>query len=101
MTVDNQGNALTYNGSTWATNFIDPIRNSIDSVSCTSSSFCMAVDGAGNALRHTTVTPGSSPDNIDNNYISSVSCTSNSFCVAVDDYGNAFIYNGSELVCFR
>jgi hypothetical protein len=49
VAVDQQGNALTWNGSTWSAPLdIDP-GFSLTSVSCTSSTFCVAVDDDGNA----------------------------------------------------
>ncbi|MGH9291818.1 MAG: Ig-like domain repeat protein [Acidimicrobiales bacterium] len=69
--------------------------NALDSVSCASSTFCVAVDAGGNALVYngarwtlpTSIDPG--------NALDSVSCASSTFCVAVDDAGNALVYNGA------
>ena len=75
---------------------IDPNGGPLTSVSCPSSSFCMAVDGGGNALSWN----GSSWSalvSIDQNAPpNSVSCPSSSFCMAVDWYGNALSWNGSS-----
>jgi RHS repeat-associated protein len=67
----------------------------IASVSCPTSSFCVAVDGSGNALKYNG-TSWSAPSNIDSGAaIAAVSCTSSSFCEAVDGSGHALKYNGS------
>jgi hypothetical protein len=92
MAVDYDGNALTWNGSSWsAPVLIDPIGY-LASVSCPSSSFCVAVDWDGNALTWNG-SSWSAPVSIDPNGggFNSVSCASSSFCVAVDSYGNAVI----------
>ena len=93
--VDYQGNALTYNGSSWALATADP-GNELTAVSCTSPTFCAAVDDQqGNALTYNGTT-WSSPTAVDaGNAPSSVSCTSPTFCAAVDDNGSALTYNGS------
>lgn len=58
----------------------------IDSISCISSSFCMAIDTEGYAIKY----DGSSwsvPELIDTNAnggLSSISCVSTSFCIAAD-----------------
>ena len=70
--------------------------NSILSVSCPSSTFCMAVDGNGGGIDYDG-TSWSSPLEVDGGgVLSSVSCPSSSFCMAVDSEGNAFSYNGSS-----
>ena len=52
VAVDNAGNALTYNGSSWSSPSNIDGSSSINSVSCPSASFCIAVDNAGNALTY-------------------------------------------------
>ncbi|MCL5446211.1 MAG: DUF6531 domain-containing protein, partial [Actinobacteria bacterium] len=49
MGVDSEGNALTWNGSSWSSQDIDGTNNLV-SVSCPSVFGCMAVDGDGNAF---------------------------------------------------
>ena len=93
----NDGNAISYNGSTWSTTTpTDSASQGWDAVSCTSTTFCMAADSAGNAEFYggsvwsapTLVDGGTSYGNLDG-----VSCTSPSFCMAVDANGNALIYS--------
>jgi hypothetical protein len=96
--VDSNGNALTFNGSTWsAPTSIDGGRR-LTSVSCPSSSFCAAVDSNGNALTFNG-SSWSAPTSIDGGGgLGSVSCPSSSFCAAVDNnFGNgkAATFNGS------
>ena len=70
----------------------------LESVSCPSSSFCVAIDGSGNAV---VMSSGiwSHPVRVlssagDDGVAPSVSCASSSFCVVVSDTG-ATIWNGS------
>ncbi len=63
----------------------------IDSISCPSTSLCVAVDNVGNEIYSSTPTTSawSIPTAIDSsNQINSISCPSTSFCVAVDNAGN-------------
>ncbi len=96
VAVDDAGNALTYDGSSWSSPEAIDASSSLSSVSCPTASFCAAVDQVGRALTYN----GSSwspPNSIDTgNTPTSVSCPTASFCVAVDWKGNAFTYNGSS-----
>ncbi len=76
--VDASGN---YNGA----NLIDPNVH-LNSLSCVSSSFCMAVDGFGQFLENNG-TGWTLPQSIDVQSLTSVSCPSTSFCMAVDYRG--------------
>jgi len=95
--VDNQGNVLTYNGTSWTTPTSEE-SNAFSSVSCPSDDFCVAVDGGsgGHAGVATFNGTGWSTSTItDSGFLTSVSCFSASFCAAVDGYGNALTYDGS------
>ena len=103
MTVDGEGNALHYNGTSWSAPLDIDSTTGLLSVSCTSSSFCMAVDNVGNAL-HYNGTSWSAPTSIDGSGnsgnggaygLSSVSCTSSSFCMA-GGQANVLDYNGTS-----
>src|SRR6202035_3209564 len=94
VAVDLEGDALTFNGSTWSTpTAVDP-GNQISSVSCPSTTFCVAVGNnfapavaarrgsAGPAGNAYTFHAGawSAPVAIDPyGYLSSVSCPSETF----------------------
>ncbi len=100
MAVDNDGNALTYNGSGWSPPLL--VASSgvhLYSVSCASPSFCMAAGSGGYALSYNGST-WSTPSQVDANSgsfgITSVSCPSASFCMAVDGNGNALYWNGTS-----
>jgi len=94
-TVATPGVAATATTSlTWSTPVDIDGSNDLSSVSCASSSFCVAVDDGGYALIYNG-SSWSTPQEIDNNPLESVSCTSSSFCVAVDGPGYAITYNGS------
>ena len=68
----------------------------LTSVSCASTTFCVAGDSSGNVITWNGST-WSSPVNIDSsNDLSSVSCASATFCVAVDSSGNAITWNGTS-----
>jgi len=61
MAVDGAGNALTYNGSTWSTP--TPIGQPLYSVSCVSSSFCVAIGYHNNVLIYSGSTSPTVPVN--------------------------------------
>ena len=94
--MDNDGNAVTYDGTSWSSPVsIDP-GNPLSSVSCPSTSFCAATDYDGNALTYDG-TSWSLPLSIDpGNSLSSVSCPSTSFCVTTDNDGNAVTYSDAS-----
>ena len=78
-------------------NTFGPLFNS---VSCPSSSFCMALtsaDNSGATYIYDGSTWSAAPSLLNNSDsgLNSVSCPSSSFCMAVDSGGNAFNYNGS------
>src|ERR1019366_3194297 len=76
---------------------IDP-HEGLESVSCPTTSFCVAVDESGYVLTYNG-SSWSSPDEIDpgtGQTLTSVSCPTASFCVAVDMMGNVLTYNGSS-----
>ncbi len=66
----------------------------ITSVSCATSSFCVAVDSEGNVIYFSSGV-WSTPSNIDPASLVSVSCVSTTFCIAVDASGDALTFNGS------
>ncbi|GAC1341632.1 MAG: hypothetical protein NVSMB29_12430 [Candidatus Dormibacteria bacterium] len=82
-------------GAASSLNWSPPIvidGSALSSVSCDSSSFCVAVDYGGNALTWNGGT-WSAPVNIDGGtQLTSVSCAASSFCAAVDNSGNALIW---------
>jgi hypothetical protein len=118
--VDYNGNALTYNGSSWSSpDQIDPgladldeIDGWLSSVSCPTASFCTAVDSVGYGFTYDGKS-WSSPDEVDSGVIEAndmntlaygtavpgqlqaVSCASGNFCAAVDTYGDVMTYNGA------
>jgi hypothetical protein len=89
--------AVTFNGASWGTpTKIDSVEEPfLLSVSCASSSFCVAVDDNGNALTYKSGS-WSAPDSI-GGQLNSVSCApASSFCVAVDEGGQALKFNGTS-----
>jgi hypothetical protein len=96
VAVDNEGRALTYNGSTWSTATRIESPEILESVSCPSATFCVAVDEAGNALTYNGAT-WSAPVSIApaSTVLASVSCPSSTFCAAVGPY-LAVTYNGTN-----
>ena len=90
------GYVTTYNGTSWSTPTDADSTRTLDAVSCTSSSFCVAVDTSGYA----TIYNGSSwstPTDIDSTRsINAVKCTSSSFCAAVGASGYVTTYNGTS-----
>ena len=90
VAVDADGNALTYDGTSWSPDDIDGTTG-LESVSCTTTSFCMATDADGNVLYYDG-TSWSALDIDGSTPIYSVSCWTTSLCVAVDNQGNALTY---------
>jgi hypothetical protein len=90
------GNALIYNGFTWSSPMMIalPDRFGLSSVSCASSSFCVAVAGNDNVVAYNgfmwfvQISIGS--DNV-SDYLTSVSCPSVSFCIVVDINGDVIV----------
>jgi len=78
---------------------IDPIRGHINSVSCSSSSQCIAVDNYG----YETTYNGSSwsiPTNISSQALSGISCLSSTFCMAVSG-NSSFKWNGTSWIAYN
>jgi RHS repeat-associated protein len=94
--VDDDGNALTYNGSSWSEP--DPIDGTValDAVSCPTSTYCMAIDVDGSYLTYDGRS-WANPVGFDvGDEPTSVSCISSSWCMAVDDDGIAWTWNGAR-----
>jgi hypothetical protein len=94
--VDESGDALTYNGSSWSPS--QPIaEDTFYSVSCPSSTFCVTVGVEGTAeFWDGSSWNGPSPVSSDENNLLSVSCISSHFCVTVGEGGEADIWNGAS-----
>lgn len=87
---------ITASAASWSSPAPIDAGSDLGSVSCPSSSFCVAVDEAGKAVTYNAST-WSAPATIDAGHeLSSVSCPSASFCVAVDRQGYALTFNGSS-----
>jgi Protein kinase domain len=94
--------SFTYSGGSWRTRQRvegdSGSVNTLQSISCVTSSFCMAVDDAGNAFTYThsswsvayQIVNSNSADN--NEVLVSVSCATTTFCAAVSESGNVYIY---------
>jgi len=96
VAVGASGYATTYNGTSWSTATDADSTRTMDAVSCTSSTFCVAVDTSGYATTYNG-TSWSTPTDIDSTRsVNAVSCTSSTFCVAVDTSGYATTYNGTS-----
>lgn len=102
--VDDNGDALTYNGRSrsWSEpDYIDPVAGRLTSVSCPSATFCTAVDGNGYAFYwngKSWAEPTfslTSPIDATGGPLESVSCSSATFCLAVDSDGNALSFDGT------
>jgi len=99
MATDAGGNWLTYNAGAWSSaSPIGLLLTQVASISCTSTTFCIAVgngfaggaaatwNGSGwSTYQFGTPAPA----------MVSVSCATSTFCVAVDDAGNTSTYNGT------
>jgi hypothetical protein len=92
------GTMYTVNGTRWSKpTVISKYDGSPDSVSCPTSTFCIAIDNAGSVYMFNG-TRWSTPTEIDavppaNQ--TAVSCASSTFCVAIDDSGGYETFNGT------
>ena len=88
--------ALSFNGTSWATQTLPPGIGKLSDVSCTSSTWCVAVgsppvtqtNASGVLLVWDGHTWASQPSPVAVNQLYGVSCVSATWCVAVGDYGN-------------
>jgi RHS repeat-associated protein len=95
VAVDDVGDVVTYNGTTWISTDIDSTRP-LNSVSCPTTSFCDAVDNDGEVFTSVGGWSSSNDEDIDFTHaLESISCASSVSCVAVDNDGNAAVYVGT------
>jgi P2-related tail formation protein len=87
---------------TWTTSTIDG-AHTITSVSCASTSFCVAVDNAGNVLVSRTPTEASSWSQTGSGAsdLTGASCYSTTFCVIVDNLGQGAVYSGAAVTTLK
>jgi hypothetical protein len=81
--------------SGWSSRASFETNASPTSISCPTSSFCMAVDTAGRAVAENAGTWGS-PITLSSYSLTSISCATSSFCVAVDEGGEAIKYSSGS-----
>jgi len=93
VAVDESGNALTWDGTSWSTLAIDPHTTLYESRAAPRASASRDLSGNDLTWTHS----WSAPVDIDaaGNGLNSVSCSSSSFCVAVDNSGNAVTYTST------
>ncbi len=95
LAVDENGNALTYDGSSWSAAIDIDAERGLTSVSCSTAAFCVAMDDLGNAAIYDgkawTGAKAKDPRLVG---LSWISCSSRSFCVAVGIYGRAVTFDG-------
>ncbi len=89
------GLSAVFNGSAWSAPVTISNVDQIRSLSCTTSSFCMAVSAVGLAYTYSTSGWSSSVDAASPIPLVQVSCADTTFCVAVSNTGRAYFYNGS------
>jgi len=94
--VDDEGDTATYDDTSWTAG---PSVEA-DSVSCATSTNCVAVEAAGDAV-YFDGSSWSTPQPFDVNGggqsddPNGVTCASTEFCVAVDGTGQALVYDGT------
>lgn len=96
VALDEQGEALVFDGSSWAQHHMVDPNDSMptdEMVSCPATGFCMVVDSGGDATEYQEGRWGT-PVNVDQNGLLGLSCPTETFCVAVDDTGDAVVYDG-------
>lgn len=91
------GSVAVYRSGQWSEASVIDTQASIESVSCPTSSFCVAMDSDGGALTYNGST-WSGPV-ATGAVLTAVSCTSRSFCVAIgssrEEASEAAVYNGN------
>ncbi len=83
-------------GASWSGPTPIDTFNLMNSVSCSSASFCVAVDYQGGAVTYNGASWSSATDIDGSNDLTSVSCPSATFCGAVDYEGKALTYDGTH-----
>jgi hypothetical protein len=93
--IDDNGDAITYNGSSWSTSkLVDPRGGPAGApadLSCVTG-FCAAGTVDGNVL-YDNAGSWSAPLAVDHSHITAISCASSTFCVAVDSSGHTLVLN--------
>jgi hypothetical protein len=99
VAVAGNGDAYSFNGSTWSSAVGADVGSSLNGVSCPTSTFCAAVDvtGGGTTFNGKTWSqqeqinlPASGPGDL-----YGVSCPHPSFCVAVGEQGDGQTFDGT------
>lgn len=96
VAVDDAGDAMVFNGSSWTAPQPADRYGSLGSVSCPREGFCVAVDYTGHALFYNGVNwlaplPADPGGNL-----RSVSCPTVTFCMGVGSDGRAVMYKGTS-----
>jgi hypothetical protein len=94
VAVDGQGNAETYNGTSWTKPEQVDHNFPLTDVSCGSTRRCIAVDGEGHVLEFRNG-HWSAPKPVDTSPFTTISCVGIDFCVAVDLRGRTVVLTGS------
>jgi hypothetical protein len=94
VAIDDNGNATTYDGTSWSAPAAVDTRIRISDVSCPTTAFCLAVDDSGYAMTFNG-SHWSAPVRFDPiGRPSAVSCSGATFCAAVGFDGTATTYDG-------
>jgi len=96
MAVDADGQALTYDGTSWSPPSDVNATTSLESVSCPTTNFCTAVGFDGSVVSYNGSMWGSPQDIDGTNVLTSVSCPSTNFCAAVDDQGDVLLFDSAD-----
>lgn len=99
--VDQGGDAVTFDGTSWSAPST-AFPSGLNSVSCVSSTFCMATEGDNSNGGYAVIWNGSgwsTPSQFDASSKGgggNVSCVNSTFCVAVNDDSDVYVYNGAS-----
>ena len=100
VAVGTRGDAVVYNGTSWAAPQDIDGTNDLTAVACPTASFCVAVDNAGNGLSFANGA-WSAPQQVNtptagfSGALVALSCTTSHFCVALSQTGDAITYDGT------
>jgi len=94
VAVDGQGNAETYNGTSWTRPERVDRAFPLTDVSCGSPGRCVAVDGGGHVVEFSNG-HWSAPKPVDTSPLTTISCVGIDFCVTIDLRGRAVALTSS------
>ncbi len=97
MAVDNMGDAFSYDGMIWTSQYKPEVKSSgaLNSISCLGTAFCMASYNNGGSLRYNGATWSVASELEETQGLTSISCPTASFCMGLNQKGNPWQYKAA------